>query len=348
MEKEKKVEVLKKILASGNKMPCDQLVAEGIQIGAKNKLGVFGIFVVSGYCDVERDKDGKAVAVSVSERGMSFIEGKPLPPRRRMAPQKVDYIDYANVLPELKKAYESKQFVLMIGEKGTGKTTAVMKLAQELNMPLFQINCSLRTREHNFIGRWEIRKGETKFIEGVLPKSMRAGGLLYIDEINQAEPDVLIRLAEATDDRRQLTFDGKVVRANRNWFVIATINPLKYMGTKELPPQILSRLPVRVYFKYPDAREEERIVNKHVKGADAEVVKKIVMVGQKLRGTDLQYVPSIRETISAVKLIMAGTEMQQAIEMTMINSLWQFGKEEVRKATELIVSLGVISWKEKF
>ena len=47
-----------------------------------------------------------------------------------------------------------------------------------------------------------IDKGEISFVEGILVKSMRSGGLLYLDELNAAEADVLLRLDEALDDRR--------------------------------------------------------------------------------------------------------------------------------------------------
>ena len=46
--------------------------------------------------------------------------------------------------------------------------------------------------------------GNIGFDEGILVKSMKEGNILYLDEINAAEADVLLRLDEALDDRRQL------------------------------------------------------------------------------------------------------------------------------------------------
>ena len=42
-----------------------------------------------------------------------------------------------------------------------------------------------------------------------------------------------------------------MVKAKNSWFVVATINPLTHVGTKELPPQLLSRFPVRIRLDYP-------------------------------------------------------------------------------------------------
>ena len=94
------------------------------------------------------------------------------------------------------------------------------------------------------VGTKTLTDGTVSFDEGILIKSMRSGNLLYLDEVNAAEADVLLRLDEALDDRRQIVLKeatGELVKAKENWFVIATINPLTHSGTKELPPQILSR-----------------------------------------------------------------------------------------------------------
>ena len=66
------------------------------------------------------------------------------------------------------------------------------------------------------IGTKTLTDGTVSFDEGLLIKSMREGSLLYLDEINSAEADVLLRLDEALDDRRQIALKestGEVVRA---------------------------------------------------------------------------------------------------------------------------------------
>ena len=76
---------------------------------------------------------------------------------------------------------------------------------------------------------------------------MQEGAALYLDEINVAEPAVLIRLDEALDFRRELNNDGNRIRASEGWWVCSSINPLDrfHSGTHELPGQLLSRFPVR-------------------------------------------------------------------------------------------------------
>src|SRR5690242_14368390 len=153
----------------------------------------------------------------------------------------IEYLDWNNALDILDKARRSGLFVLIIGPKGTGKTTLVRKFASHIEKDLDSVNFSLRTRESHLVGSRTLDKGEISFVEGVLVKSMRSGTILYLDELNAAEADVLLRLDEALDDRRQLVLkeaEGQIINATADWYVIATINPLTHVGTKELPPQL--------------------------------------------------------------------------------------------------------------
>src|ERR671934_178884 len=186
----------------------------------------------------------------------------------------IKYLDWNNALDILKKAYETGLFVLIIGPKGTGKTTLVRKFASQMKKELYSLNFSLRTRESHLIGTKTLDSGEISFVEGVLVKAMRDGSMLYLDELNAAEADVLLRLDEALDDRRQLVLkeaEGQIVNATADWFVIATINPLSHVGTKELPPQLLSRFPVRVRLEYPPEDIELEIIKQHTTIHDSKI-----------------------------------------------------------------------------
>src|SRR6266571_6661373 len=96
----------------------------------------------------------------------------------------INYLDWNNAIDVLTKAYQAGLFALIIGPKGTGKTTLVRKFASELNKELYSVNFSLRTREYHIIGSKNLEKGQISFVEGILVKSMQHGGLLYLDELN--------------------------------------------------------------------------------------------------------------------------------------------------------------------
>ena len=256
------------------------------------------------------------------------------------------YLDWNNSIQTLNKAYDANLFVIIIGPKGTGKTSLVRDFAKSKGVKLQSINFSLRTRESHLVGTKTLTDGTVSFDEGILIKSMREGNMLYLDEINSAEADVLLRLDEALDDRRQIALKestGEVVKAKEGWFVIATINPLTHSGTKELPPQLLSRFPVRISMEYPPENIELEIVKKYVSGDFESELTQAIKLANTLRQAaaveELFYSPSLRETIAFGKLLDKGTTAQEAATIVFGNVYTQWGSIEHQKVKDIITSM---------
>ena len=256
------------------------------------------------------------------------------------------YLDWNNAFEIIDSAFEKGLFVIIIGPKGTGKTTLVREYAMRKSKNLQSINFSLRTRESHLVGSKTLLDGNIGFDEGILVKSMKEGNILYLDEINAAEADVLLRLDEALDDRRQLILKesgGEIIKAKDSWFVVSTINPLTHVGTKELPPQILSRFPVRIRLDYPPEDIEYQIIKRHVKNPnEAEVLQGIKLANvlrQASAVEELYYSPSIRETIAFAKLIEGGVSAKQAAKTVFGNVYSQWGNVEFQKVNDIITSM---------
>jgi nitric oxide reductase NorQ protein len=256
------------------------------------------------------------------------------------------YLDWNNSIDILNSAFEKGLFVLIIGPKGTGKTSLVMEYAVQKSKKLESINFSLRTRESHLIGTKSLVEGNVGFDEGVLIKSMKEGSILYLDELNAAEADVLLRLDEALDDRRQIVLkesDGQVIKADDSWFTIATINPLTHVGTKELPPQLLSRFPVRIRLDYPPEDLEYKIIKKHVKNLHETEILQGIKLANTLRQAsaveELYYSPSIRETIAYAKLLEGGSSAKEAAKIVFGNVYSQWGNVEFQKVNDIITSM---------
>ena len=272
----------------------------------------------------------------MSDQGKKSVEGKGQP----------TYLDWNNSIDVIDKAFEKGLFVLIIGPKGTGKTSLVREYAIQKSKELESINFSLRTRESHLVGTKNLVDGNIGFDEGILVKSMKEGNILYLDEINAAEADVLLRLEEALDDRRQVILkesDGQIIKAKDSWFVIATINPLTHVGTKELPPQILSRFPVRIRLDYPPEDVEYQIIKKHVKNPNESEVLRGIKLANILRQAasveELYYSPSLRETIAFAKLLEDEMSVKQAAEIVFGNVYAQWGTVEFQKVNDIITSM---------
>ena len=261
----------------------------------------------------------------------------------------IEYLDWNNALDILDKAYKLGLFVLIIGPKGTGKTTLVRKFANLVNKDLSSINFSLRTRESHLIGTHTVDNGQINFMNGILVRSMTEGNLLYLDELNAAEPDVLLRLDEALDDRRQLVLkesEGQTIIAKEGWFSIGTINPLSHIGTKELPPQIISRFPIRIMLDYPPEETELEIIKKHINlsnnNNEQAIISAIRLANSLRRAASLEeifYSPSIRETIAFSKLVVNNTNPKDAAEIVFANVYHQWGEIEYRKVMDIVTSI---------
>ena len=196
------------------------------------------------------------------------------------------------------------------------------------------------------VGSKTLKNGTVGFEEGILIKSMRDGSLLYLDEINAAEADVLLRLDEALDDRRQIILKestGEVIEAKPSWFVVATINPLTHSGTKELPPQLLSRFPVRIRLEYPPEDVELEIVKKYVSGNHESEIIQAIKLANTLRQAaaveELFYSPSLRETIAFGKLLDKGMSPKEVANVVFGNVYTQWGNIEYQKVSDIITSM---------
>ncbi|MFI5416345.1 MAG: AAA family ATPase [Nitrososphaerales archaeon] len=255
------------------------------------------------------------------------------------------YIDWNNSFEVLDKAYAADLFVLIIGPKGTGKTTLVREFAAKRGIKLESINFSLRTRESHLVGAKTMENGAIGFEEGILVKSMKEGNMLYLDEINSAEADVLLRLDEALDDRRQIVLkesSGELIKATKGWFVVATINPLSHVGTKELPPQLLSRFPIRLRLDYPPEDIEFQIVKQYSSSHEKEILQGIKLANilrQAAAVEELYYSPSLRETIAFAKILDSGMKTRLAAEIVFANVYSQWGSVEFQKVNDIITSM---------
>lgn len=292
-------------------------------------------FVIESKAKVDEEKKEEVEKQKLVE----FVEGE----------KPVEFYDYGGFLDVLEKAYRLKLNVLIIGAKGVGKTTMVRKFAQMKGKRLREINFSLRTREHHLLGMMSLNNGSTEFQLGVIPLSMKEGSILYLDELNAAEADVLLRLDEALDDRRQLTLKEAgdlVIKAHKDWWVVATINPLTHAGTKELPPQLISRFPIRIYMDYPSPDVEYNILKTHL-GDDLDKIEDEIMdvikLANKLRRSaeagELDYSPSIRETLTYAKLRISGVDKKTALKSVFLDVYGQFGEFQMKKVKEFIGSV---------
>lgn len=112
----------------------------------------------------------------------------------------------------LTRALQHNEPVLLIGETGCGKTSAVQMFAAQNKQELHITNCHMHTEPADFIGsmrpvRESQRSGGNLFewSEGPLVQAMKNGSCFLLDEISLADDSVLERLNSVLEPSRKLT-----------------------------------------------------------------------------------------------------------------------------------------------
>lgn len=163
-------------------------------------------------------------------------------------------------------AIENGMATLLVGPKGTWKTTTAAYIAQKLNRPLMYMQMTGSTWVDSFIGKYLVNTHEgTYWVDWILTQAMKYGYILVLDELNMALPEITAVLHWVMDERKILVLDEKwaweVIVAHPDFRIVAAINPSgEYEGTKEMNEALMDRFQVVVPVDYPDARKERAIV----------------------------------------------------------------------------------------
>jgi len=221
-------------------------------------------------------------------------------------------------------AYENKIPFLIKGPTGTGKSRFIEFMAHKLEKELITISCHEETSSTDLIGRYIIKGAETIWIDGPLTTAVKNGAIIYLDEIAEARPDVIVAVHSLTDHRRELFIDktGETVKAHEDFTLVASFNPGYQRGFKELKPSTRQRF-TAMSFSFPDAKlEAEILVNET--GIDAGIATKLVNIGTKVRNlTELGLTETVstRLLVDAAKLINSGLPKRLSVEVAVVEPL---------------------------
>ncbi len=239
-------------------------------------------------------------------------------------------------------SFRNKLPLLLKGPTGTGKSRFVEYMAYQSDKPLLTVTCHEETSSTDLIGRYIIRGADTIWVDGPLTRAAKEGSFIYLDEIAEARPDILVAIHSLTDYRRTLFIDklGSEIEAHPDFMLLGSYNPGYQKGFKELKPSTRQRF-VSITFKYPTEKIENEILIGE-SGVDAATAAKLVTVGNKIRNLTelgLSETASTRLLVYAAKLIQTGLQPRLAVKVAILEPLSD--DEDTVQALEDIAYLAI-------
>ncbi len=220
--------------------------------------------------------------------------------------------------------YDNKLPVLLKGPTGTGKTRFLEFMAYKLDTRMITVACHEETSATDLLGRFILKGTETVWMDGPLTLAVKNGNIIYLDEIAEARPDVIVAIHSLTDHRRKLYLDklAEEIDAHKDFMLVASFNPGYQKGFKELKPSTRQRF-VSLSFDYPDeALETEIIVNEtSLNEKDAKRIVKIANKIRNLKELGLVETVSTRLVVDSAKLIKSGLAKRLSVEVGMLQPL---------------------------
>lgn len=260
-----------------------------------------------------------------------------------------DFLDHEDILKTLSIAIRDNMPALLIGESGTGKTSAIRFLAHQTNNGLRRVSLNGGTTADELVGRNMFNDKGTYWIDGVLTEAMRKGQWIVLDEINAALPEVLFVLQPLLDDDGYIVLneknDKEIIKKHPDFRIFATMNPSEdYEGTKNMNKALLSRFPICIHADFPPEKVETEIVKYHLGDAIAqsELTKKLIELANKTRSdkeiaaTGVTYAINTRDVLNTLRL-SENMDPLEAFSLAFKNKLMKEDRSALDKIARLIL-----------
>ena len=273
-----------------------------------------------GRCEISARASAITLGLATGAK-MSLIEDEHVDPQPSSLPW---YQPVGDELVLFEHAYRQRLPLMIKGPTGCGKSRFVEHMAARLGRPLITVAAHDDTSATDLLGRWLIRGGETVWQDGPVTRAVRHGAILYIDEVAEARPDVVVALHPLTDHRRSLYLDrcDEELSAPPEFMLIVSFNPGYQRSLKEMKPSTRQRF-IGLRFDYPAPDLEARIVSGET-GVEPSVAKRLVALAAKVRSLEtlgLAELPSTRLLVDAALLIRSGLGARAACRAGVVEPL---------------------------
>ena len=203
--------------------------------------------------------------------------------------------------------------VLIEDVPGVGKTTLASALARSLDCSFKRIQFTPDITPSDITGYSIVnfKTGELEYRPGMIMSQ-----IVLADEINRTSPKTQSSLLEVMEEG-QVSVDGTTYAMPEPFIVLATQNPVDFVGTYPLPEAQLDRFFMRVSIGYPTAEEETDILERYASGKKPmEELRPICTSSDILRlQQEVEGVHASREVRAYISAIAAASRRSAALQL---------------------------------
>ena len=169
--------------------------------------------------------------------------------------------------------------VLLEDVPGVGKTTLAKVLARLVGADFGRIQFTPDTLPSDVTGTsvYNAKTGDFEYREGAIMHNF-----ILADEINRTTPKTQSSMLEAMAEG-QVSVDGVIRKLPELFMVIATQNPIEFLGTYPLPEASLDRFMMRLSIGYPEKESEIRLTKNILENQNVDEITPILTTDDMIR-----------------------------------------------------------------
>lgn len=205
-------------------------------------------------------------------------------------------------------ALAADRHVLLEGPPGTGKSTMLREVAHAAGTGFVFVEGNAELTPARLAGQFDparvLEEGYALdvFVDGPLLEALRAGALLYVEELNRVpEETVNLLISVMSEGELHLPRVGRVDAAP-GFRLVAAMNPFDNVGTARVSGAVYDRM-CRIAMGYQSRDDEADIVERRACAADALLRVRAVLVTRGTRNhADVRVGSSVRGAIDLVEV----------------------------------------------